>query len=379
MRTASHHRDQPPPPFIHAHGVLHHHHGRPIPQAPVTTEHRRATSPSISAPSSTEDVSVAGPSQSHPPPKPLPSSPVTRSNCRFHKISLPREENGPRVYFVIPGCSLGNPELMEEEHIEDHGPATIDRSTRLVADIEGVEFSSYLLGILRQLVGVDLLREQEVFYMPQPGEKYRWKSRRKSKIGKAVLSGKPRKSLGSRNISNAQSVGPSEDSQSLDRPPSRTESASTAGSRRRPRRSSDRGSLTTTTSLSGSEVDEPPPKRLKEDHDQPTESVQVEAENLESVARAVNSAQRRLPIRRSKRLGVDATAYKPNDDDLHESTNDEASNGKRRKRARKAVKRSRPDDGNSEQADNANATAKKRKIREKVPKDKPSPGTEKVT
>ncbi|KAF9039428.1 hypothetical protein BDZ89DRAFT_381981 [Hymenopellis radicata] len=98
------------------------------------------------------------------------SSPVTRSNCRYRRISLPIEEEGPRIQFLVPGCSLGDAELMEDEEIVDHGDATVEESTRVVSDIENLDFNAYLIGVIRQLVGLDLLREQEVYYLPKIGE-----------------------------------------------------------------------------------------------------------------------------------------------------------------------------------------------------------------
>ena len=112
------------------------------------------------------------------------SSPVTRSHCRYHRISLPKEEGGPRVCFLVPGCSLNDRELMAEEEIEDHGDATQEDSLRMIKDIESLDFDSYLIGTLRQLVGLDILREQEVFYLPQPGEEVvRKTSPRKERSG----------------------------------------------------------------------------------------------------------------------------------------------------------------------------------------------------
>jgi hypothetical protein len=59
---------------------------------------------------------------------------------------------------------------MEEEEIEDHGDARNEDASRIIRDIENLTFDSNLIGVLRQLVGLDILREQEVFYLPQPGE-----------------------------------------------------------------------------------------------------------------------------------------------------------------------------------------------------------------
>ncbi|TFY57401.1 hypothetical protein EVJ58_g7036, partial [Rhodofomes roseus] len=149
---------------------------------------------------------VHEPVSTTPPPRPAISgrlkpgnSPVTRSRCRFHKISLPREEDGPRIYFVVPGCALNDKELMEEEEIVDHGVPSFPQGTKLVADLEHLKLNPYVLGVLRQLVGVDLLREQEVFYLPQEGEEYAWKPKRhqhKHSVSKAKLSARGRKSIG---------------------------------------------------------------------------------------------------------------------------------------------------------------------------------------
>jgi hypothetical protein len=112
------------------------------------------------------------------------SSPVTRSHCRYHRISLPKEDGGPRVCFLVPGCSLSDEELMAAEEVEDHGDATQDDSLRMIKDIESLDFDSCLIGILRKLVGLDILREQEVFYLPQPGEEVvRKTSPRKERSG----------------------------------------------------------------------------------------------------------------------------------------------------------------------------------------------------
>jgi hypothetical protein len=67
---------------------------------------------------------------------------------------------------VVPGCSISDQKLMDKEQIEDHGDATVADSKRMIDNIEALNFTSSLIGILRQLVGVDLLRENEVFYLP---------------------------------------------------------------------------------------------------------------------------------------------------------------------------------------------------------------------
>ncbi len=105
---------------------------------------------------------------------------MTRSNCRYRHISLPKVEGGPRISFLVPGCSLGDTELMEDEEIVDHGDATTEESHRVVPDIENLDFSPYLIGVLRQLVGVDLLREQEIYYLCAVGEDPRLVQKKKA-------------------------------------------------------------------------------------------------------------------------------------------------------------------------------------------------------
>jgi hypothetical protein len=58
---------------------------------------------------------------------------------------------------------------MTEELIEDHGdasPEDADRSVNDIASIDGL--NPYLVGIMRQLVGLD--RDQEVYYIPPHGQ-----------------------------------------------------------------------------------------------------------------------------------------------------------------------------------------------------------------
>ncbi|GBE81296.1 hypothetical protein SCP_0310230 [Sparassis crispa] len=350
-------------PFIHAHGVMRHHHGRPalhvqLPLPPQAVQPSNSISLSISPvdqgpTTETNFVEQLSPSQ-RVAPRPETGSPVTRSNCRFHKISLPREENGPRIYFAVPGCSLGDRDLMEQEHIEDHGPATHDANTRLVADIESVDFSPYLLGILRQLVGVDLLREQEVFYLPQQGERYKFKHKRKSRVAKMRLSqGGPLEHA----VSQSPRLSMTPRLSAMRPPPSRAGSISTSGGSAR------RGSRPTTSSISESGLsdaddgDLPATKRQRGS----SNSVEVEVETADSTAKASIVVSRRLVPRRGKKLGADAAAYKP-EEDHPESSEVEAENRrtKRRKGGKKGVKRTRAEDPPDEQA---TIQPKKRKVR----------------
>jgi hypothetical protein len=94
----------------------------------------------------------------------------TRSHCRYRTISLPREQNGSRVRFCVPQCSLYNTELMMKLQVTDDGPATQRDYDKLIEHVETLDFDPLLIGVLRLLVGVDLLRENEIYYLPQEGE-----------------------------------------------------------------------------------------------------------------------------------------------------------------------------------------------------------------
>ena len=169
---------QPPMPSIHR--VISLPRINDLGSSPVTSP-TAASSPARAAPPVIMKA-VPSPPVQHAPA--TSSSPVTRSHCRYHRISLPKEDGGPRVCFLVPGCSLNDGELMAKQEIEDHGDATQEDSLRMVKDIESLDFDSYLIGILRQLVGLDILREQEVFYLPQPGEEVvRKTSPRKERSG----------------------------------------------------------------------------------------------------------------------------------------------------------------------------------------------------
>jgi hypothetical protein len=59
---------------------------------------------------------------------------------------------------------------MEEEEITDDGLATVRDFERLWDHVEEQDLSPYLIGVIRQLVGLDLLRENEVYYLPTDEE-----------------------------------------------------------------------------------------------------------------------------------------------------------------------------------------------------------------
>ena len=208
------------------------------------------TSPTRAAPPVTMRV-VPPPAVRHAPT--ISSSPVTRSHCRYHRISLPKEDGGPRVCFLVPGCSLNDGELMAVEEIEDHGDATQEDSLRMIKDIESLDFDSYLIGTLRQLVGLDILREQEVFYLPRPGEEVVRKiSPRKERSG--VFKGAD-------SSSSPGYSGSIRSPASMKAPASLADSTSTSAFRRRLDSEKDTGSVYSDTDLEPSDGE--PTKRAR--------------------------------------------------------------------------------------------------------------------
>lgn len=129
-----------------------------------TPDHALGTTPA-DAPEPTSPVIQAALT----PPPASSTTPVTRSHCRFHKISMPRGTDDSRIFFVVPGCSLSNVDLMRKQDIKDEGNPTYDETHRLCSDVESMAIDLNVIGILRQLVGIDL--ERETYYLPLPGEK----------------------------------------------------------------------------------------------------------------------------------------------------------------------------------------------------------------
>lgn len=345
-----------PPPLFHAHGTMHHRHRLlPLPSVPVQTHTTKMVSPEPSHnPERQKDYS----SVSAPPRAPssnvqrlpaLTSSPVTRSNCRFHKVSLPKEEGGPRVCFVVPGCSLGDKELMDEEEIQDHGPATYEDYPRLVGNIEALDFNPYLVGILRQLVGVDLIRENEVFFLLQPGEEAQYKKKgRKSTAGSKLAASLSQSATTSPQVSVASRRSTMT---SISRPP-----VSTAGSIATSFGSSlSEAQLYKHTSsslfsasgdeLSDEEGSSPKLKRRRKESVSDKEiRADIEGDNVPQDP--LKSSQRSTHIlkrKRSKRQGVDSAAYKPHPKDVEGSDSGADELGKDRRKTKKirGKKRSR--------------------------------------
>ncbi|KDQ55083.1 hypothetical protein JAAARDRAFT_60062 [Jaapia argillacea MUCL 33604] len=337
----------PRPPLFHKHSIPHHHHRPPVPVPPQPPTKAKQT-PSAPHPSPTKRSAAAGSSSRPSTAVRNYSSPVTRSNCRFRRISLPKDEDGPRIFFVVPGCSLGDAELMEEEEITDHGDATLDDYARIVKDIESLDFNLYLIGVLRQLVGVDLIREQEVFYLPQPGEEVRRKHRRRSSA-LTRLSSRDKEPV--ENQSGATAGSPQVSDASMhSKPPSITANAPSSSaaslsisSQPRQRQAPD------ASSDIFSEISDPEeqggPSHSQRSKDTIVRINPIGPPNGEASTSASASLARPLKSRRSMRLKKDATEYKPGADTSEYSSGEE--NGAKKPRGKSAlgtrgVKRDRP-------------------------------------
>jgi hypothetical protein len=333
---------------VNAPTLFHVHSGSDRPPAPAQPSPQNLRR-SFSSSSQPKDSATSQPSPSQR--VTATHSPVTRSMCRFHRISLPREEDGPRVSFIIPGCSLGNRTLMDNEGIVDHGDATTLDHERMVGDIETLDFSSYLVGVLRQLVGVDLLRENEVFFLPQPGESYGRKRHGKPKPTAAKASSgdftapaSPQSTTSSLRGSTSRVIlGPPVPRSSL----SVTGSTSTStGSIRLKPRGSERHSISTDDELTETEPEDNVTSQTKRRRENVStkQSGVASSEEMPPPTSGITSAKRhQRVVRRSKRLSLDAHAYKPGPEVEETSTDPEsdATKGRRKKSGKRGVKRSR--------------------------------------
>jgi hypothetical protein len=151
-----------PPPirkFV-PHNHKHHHSAAPR-SRPASLEHTAQVHLKAS-------VSPSPASQSS---QPL-STHKTRASCTDHKISVPGPDG--LLYFLVPRCSLLDPEVEKKDvNIVDCGVATEDEVDHAIGDLEAIHLDSATLGVIRQLAGIQLMREGQVGYLPRPGESFR--------------------------------------------------------------------------------------------------------------------------------------------------------------------------------------------------------------
>ena len=337
-------------PLVHSHGL--HHHGWSVhpplnPPAPSSGHHKDTRPEQAMAKSPAPAPEPLTPSLKR---SPSTNSPVTRSNCRFHKISLPSGEDGVRSYFVVPGCSLGDGELMADNDIRDEGFSSHEDHRRMLPDVEMLDLSPYLIGVLRQLVGVDLLREQqEIFYLP--GEEEKPKKRRKTGALEGLRRFRRQSISSGGPLARDHSPRPSEISHDRGSP-----LRSVSGSARSP--SLQEESENEDSALSDPDGDDdhgevPPAKRHKSSAGEMMPPLENTEECKEQDSSAMpepsalspkepTSSNRPSATRRSKRRNAnhDTAAYKPGEDDVKDDEDVEETKTRRGSR-RRAPKRSR--------------------------------------
>ena len=342
-------------PLIHSHGL--HRHGPAPPSPASSTDPDKGTrSEQVKVKSSPPTYEPSSPSLRR---APSTNSPVTRSNCRFHKISLPRGEDKERAYFVVPGCALGNGELMNGKDIRDEGFSTHEDHKCMLPNVETLDLDPYLVGVLRQLVGVDLLREQqEIFYLPSEEEKPK-KRRETTTLGslrqfrrQSISSGGP--------LGRDHSPRPSEVSQGHGTPRSASGSVVNGsvweGS---VIHSNDGDSILSDPDTDDGEGETPTTKRPRFSAAEINASTLTDGDLDHSTAPERSTLLGEEPTisskpaapRRSKRKALkhDAAAYKPSEDDPKDDEDEEETKS-RRSSTRRAMKRSRTMEENSASA-----------------------------
>jgi hypothetical protein len=211
---------------------------------------------------------------------------------------------------------------MEEEQIEDHGVATISDGTGMVRSFEDM-FDAYLIGVLRQLVGLDLLREQEIYYLPKKGEVLPPLPEHSRKVAKGSIS----------------RAADADSSSALGSPiathsPRTTTSSKVSGTRRGSsvvRRVKDSETNSVATSSQRGDSDDESPKAKKMRYSPAGETV-PETQSQSTVAQR--------PRTRRKRLASDAAEWKPGEADKEVESDDQVSPAKRKGKG-KGLKRAR--------------------------------------
>ncbi|TFK51116.1 hypothetical protein OE88DRAFT_224002 [Heliocybe sulcata] len=278
------------------------------------------------------------------------SSPVTRSHCLYHVISIPREDNGPRITFMVPGCSLLDQDLINGEDIVDVREATREDERRAVDDIETLGFDEGLLVVLKALVNGD---HQSIFYLPASSEDPSALNNNRRRLSAASTS-KPgsnqttpvstrrkrlpanKTSIDRKGISRTSEAAPQSASVNGTVVGSRDGSPADTAESKQDASSSDSRE---TDSFGEDDFDQSrlPPKRRKymshegsmtsrpqeiaESDERPSASGSNNPEGGEAPLKSVPA--HRLRPRRSKRLSADASAYKPEDNSSHEESADD--------------------------------------------------------
>jgi hypothetical protein len=239
---------------------------------------------------------------------------------------------------------------MADNDIRDEGFSTHEDHKRMLPDVEMLDLSPYLIGVLRQLVGVDLLREQqEIFYLP--GEEEKPKKRRKTGALEGLRRFRRQSISSGGPLARDHSPRPSEVSHDHGSPLRSVSGSARSASFQEESENED-------SALSDPDSDDdhgevPPAKRHKSSAGEmvlPLENTEELKEQDSSVvpepsalsAKEPTSSNRPSATRRSKRRNAnhDTAAYKPSEDDVKDD--EEAEETKtRRGSTRRAPKRSR--------------------------------------
>ena len=88
---------------------------------------------------------------------------VTRSQCRFHKVSAPGLVPETSVFFIVPGCALSATKVMKENQLVDCGLASAKDNASKITNVS--QLPTELASVLRQLVGHQLMHEGVCGYL----------------------------------------------------------------------------------------------------------------------------------------------------------------------------------------------------------------------
>ncbi|KAF5376239.1 hypothetical protein D9615_008477 [Tricholomella constricta] len=187
-------------------------------------------------------------------------------------------------------------ELMDEEEIEDLGDALPEDGRSMTHNLDAYQFEDYLSGVLRLLVGVDMLREQEVYYLPQSGA-----NEVSSRVHVGSVSASPRRNSTTSAISQPTSKAP------VSTAGSASTSASAALSARRLNKTA-----SSVMSFSESELtEEEDSPRAKRPRPSPVEAKHTLHTLGDMGPPDSDTRSKKYNTRRSMRLGRDATEYRP--------------------------------------------------------------------
>jgi hypothetical protein len=252
-------------------------------------------------------------------------------------------------------------ELMKDEDIQDHGVVPADEFRRRQSNLDAFRLPAPLVAILHQLVGIELQRQGEIFYLPDEAElqqaRHRLaKDRKKARDSPAKLSQARRLTASalSRRETATLSAGPSTSSQA---------SASISAIGRSPSKASRRdarlppGPMSSISDDDGdddelTELEEGDDEEEKNEEPQPKRQKRKAATSESMLSASVGPGSGIFTsetvstgkTRRGRKLTQEAAAYRPGDESDESTGEDVPVKKKGRKRGRASMKGD-PDDG----------------------------------